>query len=74
MMNSLDQLLNLLQAQQGEIRQLRQEMNKAQLSNSIIQSTKARIDKLEKGLGTKLDTLFTKQAEQERILTPLLHI
>ncbi|XP_041454120.1 enhancer of mRNA-decapping protein 4-like isoform X1 [Lytechinus variegatus] len=65
-MNNLEQMMSLLQTQQQEIKHLRQEMNKAQLSNSIIQSTKARIDKLEKGLGTKLDTIFTKQSEQER--------
>ncbi|XP_030831075.1 enhancer of mRNA-decapping protein 4 isoform X2 [Strongylocentrotus purpuratus] len=65
-MGSLEQMMSLLQTQQQEIKHLRQEMNKAQLSNSIIQSTKARIDKLEKGLGTKLDTMFTKQSEQER--------
>ncbi|XP_072168723.1 enhancer of mRNA-decapping protein 4-like [Diadema setosum] len=64
--SSLEQMLLMLQGQQQEIRQLRQEMNKAQLSNSIIQSTKARIDKLEKGLGTKLETMLSKQSEQER--------
>ncbi|XP_022111258.1 enhancer of mRNA-decapping protein 4-like isoform X2 [Acanthaster planci] len=64
--NTLQQVLNLLQSQQQELKQMKQDIAKSQPANSIIQSMRSRIDKLDKSLCTKLETSMAKQSEQER--------
>ncbi|XP_071959655.1 enhancer of mRNA-decapping protein 4-like [Antedon mediterranea] len=64
--DGLKEITERLDKQQEEMSQLRKEMNRNQLSNSINQSLKSRIDKLEKGLSSKVENLFTKHAESER--------
>lgn len=62
----LHQVLTASRQQHEEIKKLRTELNKSQQSNSIIQSMKSRIEKLEKNLNTKVDTLVTEQSKAER--------
>ena len=62
------QLWGVVTATKDEMLILRRDFTKMQSSNSIIQSMKARIDKLDKSMGNKLENAITKSAEQERIL------
>ena len=66
--NTLQQVLSLLQSQQQELKQMKQDIAKSQQANSIIQSMRSRIDKLDKSLCTKMEATMAKQSEQERIL------
>ncbi|XP_072014258.1 enhancer of mRNA-decapping protein 4-like [Amphiura filiformis] len=56
------QLWGVVSATKDEMLVLRRDFTKMQSSNSIIQSMKARIDKLDKSMGIKLE----KSSEQER--------
>ncbi|XP_033125273.1 enhancer of mRNA-decapping protein 4-like isoform X2 [Anneissia japonica] len=64
--DGIKEISDRLDKQQEEILQLRKEMSRSQLSNSINQSLKSRIDKLEKGLGTRMESIFTKFSDTER--------
>ena len=66
--NTLQQVLGLLQSQQQEMKQMRQDIIKSQQANSIIQSMRSRIDRLDKTVCTKIESTMAKQSEQERIL------
>ena len=67
-----EQLWGVVSSTKEEMMVLRRDFTKMQSSNSIIQSMKARIDKLDKSLGTKIETTMTKSAELERILASIL--
>ncbi|XP_033625573.1 enhancer of mRNA-decapping protein 4-like isoform X2 [Asterias rubens] len=64
--NTLQQVLGLLQSQQQEMKQMRQDIIKSQQANSIIQSMRSRIDRLDKTVCTKIESTMAKQSEQER--------
>ncbi|XP_077982261.1 enhancer of mRNA-decapping protein 4-like [Glandiceps talaboti] len=62
----LKQLQSILQAQQEEIKQLRQDVQKHQLNNSLVQSMKSKMDSLERRLGNKIDVAISQQAGEEK--------
>ncbi|XP_038067603.1 enhancer of mRNA-decapping protein 4-like isoform X2 [Patiria miniata] len=64
--STLQQVLSLLQSQQQELKQMKQDIAKSQQANSIIQSMRSRIDKLDKSFCTKMEATMAKQSEQER--------
>ncbi|XP_071822835.1 enhancer of mRNA-decapping protein 4-like isoform X2 [Apostichopus japonicus] len=62
----LSKVMAAFEHQQDDMTKLRQDITKSQQSNSIIQSMKSRIEKLEKNINTKVDTLVTEHAKGER--------
>lgn len=60
--------MTAFQRQQEDMKKLRQDITKSQQSNSIIQSMKSRIEKLEKNISTKVDSLVNEHTKAERIL------
>ncbi|XP_070576076.1 enhancer of mRNA-decapping protein 4-like isoform X2 [Ptychodera flava] len=62
----LKQLMSMIQSQQQEIKQLRQDIQKHQLNNSLVQTMKSKMDSLERRMGSKIDTAMAQQSQEER--------
>ncbi|XP_006822030.2 enhancer of mRNA-decapping protein 4-like [Saccoglossus kowalevskii] len=64
--SGIQQLLAMLKTQEQEIKQLRQEVQKHQLNNTVVQSLKSKMDKIEKHIGNKIDTVMAHQSQEEK--------